>query len=308
VRTDPLVVGNIHWLVAISPRRPLVGSVTADSWWLTLLIGLLGSLLLAAVVETSRRRRDAALALYASEHHLAETLQRSLLPQIPELPGLDIAARYLAGGMGQEVGGDWFDVFLVAGGAVAVTVGDVIGHDIAAASAMAQIRSVVRAYAVEGEEPKHVINRLDRLVQALGLTQLATVVFGLLSPPAADGSRTFTFTNAGHPAPLLRQADGQVEPLLGADPVLIGAPMTVDHMQTVRRLEHGSTLLLFTDGLVEDPARSLDETTADVAACLAEQGAGTDVEALCDRLLDTAAARELRDDVAVLVIRIGGAA
>jgi hypothetical protein len=305
VRNEALTVGGIHWLLSVKSKEPLVGNVAANAWWVTLVAGLLGSLLLAAVVETSRRRRDDALALYASEHHVAETLQRSLLPKLPTLDGLDVAARYLAGSKGQEVGGDWFDVFPVAGGGVAITVGDVIGHDLAAASAMAEIRAAVRAYAIDGDEPRSVINRLDRLVKALGLTPLATVVYGVLGPTSSDGSRTLTYTNAGHPVPLLRTPSGQVEPLSASESILIGAPMPVDHLQTEERIEPGSTLLLFTDGLIEEPGRPLEDSMSELIACFAEYGAASDVDEVCERVLGLTRGRDLRDDVAVLAIRVG---
>ncbi|MBV9293195.1 MAG: serine/threonine-protein phosphatase, partial [Frankiales bacterium] len=259
VQNDPLVAGGSHWLVSIKAKRPLVGSAAANLWWIALLAGLAGSVLIASVIETVARRRDDALALYAKEHEVAETLQRSLLPQLPEIAGLEFAARYLAGGVGQEVGGDWFDVFPVGGGRVGVAVGDVIGHDLAAASAMAQVRAALRAFAIDGDQPAPVLNRLDHLVETLNLTQLVTVVYGVLDPPAEDGSRRFTFSNAGHLAPLLRSPDGSVEQLAGGDSVLIGAPIDVEHQQVARILTPGSTLVLFTDGLIEVPGQPLEE-------------------------------------------------
>jgi hypothetical protein len=306
VRNVPLAAGASQWLVSVKAKRPLVGGVAAAAWWITLIAGVAGSLLIALVIETVARRRDAALALYASEHQVAETLQRSLLPKLPAIPGLDLAARYLAGGSGQEVGGDWFDAFPVSGGRVGIAVGDVIGHDLAAASAMAQIRAALRAYAVDGDPPKTVINRLDHLVDALGLTQLVTVVYGVLDPPAPDGSRLLTHTNAGHLPPLLRTASGQVQQISGGDSIVIGAPLAVDHSQAEQRLEPGSTLLLFTDGLVEVPGRSLEETLDELAATLAAQDPGADPESVCDHVLASASSRELRDDIALLAIRIGG--
>jgi hypothetical protein len=303
VRNERLGVGQIHWLLSVSARHPLVGGVAANAWWVAVLVGVFGSILLAFVVETSRRRRDAALALYASEHQVAETLQRSLLPSLPSIPGLEFAARYLAGSTGQEVGGDWFDVFPVRGGGIAITVGDVIGHDLAAASAMAQIRAAVRAYAVDGDEPRSVINRLDGLVDALGLTQLATVIYGVLAPAAPDGSRVLTYTNAGHLAPLLRSPSGRVTAVEGGDSILLGAPIVVDHAQTQLLLEPGSTLVLFTDGLVEVPGRPLDEGVDQLVTALADP-AVTDLDTLCQRVLATTSDRELRDDVALRVIRL----
>lgn len=304
VRRLPLEAGASHWLLEVKARQPLVGQVATNAWWVALLVGLAGTVLIAVAVETAARRRDAALALYESEHQVAETLQRSLLPRLPHIPGLELAARYLAGGQGQQVGGDWFDAFPVSGGRVGIAVGDVIGHDVVAASAMAQIRAALRAYAIDGAPPEQVINRLDHLVEQLGLTQLVTVVYGLLEPPAADGSRLLTHTNAGHLAPLVRTASGEVSTLTAGESVVIGAPITFAHTQVEQRLEAGSTLLLFTDGLVEVPGGSIEDKLGDLSATLAETDVD-DLEALCDRIIGTTADRPLRDDVALLVIRMG---
>lgn len=302
-QTVPLQAGVVQWTVQIRPRTPLVGDLAAHGWWVSLGVGLLGALLVAAVVETAARRRDAALALYDAEHQVAETLQRSLLPQLPSLPGLDVAARYLASGVGQQVGGDWFDVFPVAGGRVGVVVGDVIGHDLEAASAMAQIRASLRAYAIDGAEPVEVITRLDRLVDALGLTQLVTVVYGVLEPPAPDGSRRLRYTNAGHLAPLMRHPDGRVETLDGGESVVLGAPIAADHSQGETVVEDGAVVVMFTDGLVEVPGGSLDERLrrlADTIAAQPDPGA----EVLCDRVLAGMSPQTLRDDIALLAVRV----
>lgn len=303
VSRQALPVGASHWFLAIAARRPLVGSVAANAQWLVLIGGILASLLIAAVIEAAASRRDAALALYEGEHQIAETLQRSLLPQLPGLPGLELAARYLAAGAGQEVGGDWFDAFPIAGGRVGLAIGDVIGHDLTAASAMAQIRASLRAYAVDGASPAAVINRLDHLVDALGLTQLVTVIYAVLEPAAADGSRLLRYTNAGHLPPLLREPHGPVRPLSGGDSILIGAPIDVNHAEAEVLMQPGSMLLLFTDGLVEVPGVPLGETLDLLASHVSLHDDGTDVEAMCEHVLATTTDRERRDDIALLVVR-----
>jgi hypothetical protein len=304
VDTQTVPVGTSHWLLAAKARRSLVGSVATDAWWVVLIGGVLGSFLIGVTIETAARRRDAALALYEGEHQMAETLQRSLLPRLTALPSLGLAARYLAAGTGQEVGGDWFDAFPITGGRVGIVIGDVIGHDLEAASAMAQIRASLRAYAVDGDPPATVINRLDHLVDTFALTQLVTVIYGVLGPVAADGSRLLRWANAGHLPPLLRSPHGDVTALTGGDSVLLGAPIPVDHHQAERRLEPGSTLLLFTDGLVEVPGRALEETLAELAAALAVTEGAMDVEAMCERVVAGVSDRVLRDDIALLAIEI----
>jgi hypothetical protein len=303
VTTQALPVGASSWFLSISARRPLVGSVAANAEWLVLFGGILASLLISAVIASAASRRDAAMALYEGEHQIAETLQRSLLPKLPNLPDLELAARYLAAGAGQEVGGDWFDAFPIAGGRVGLAIGDVIGHDLTAASAMAQIRASLRAYAVDGASPAAVINRLDHLVDALGLTQLVTVFYAVLEPVEADGSRLLRFTNAGHLPPLLREPNGPVRPLAGGDSILIGAPIDVNHSEAEVRMQPGSMLLLFTDGLVEVPGVPLGETLDLLASNVALRDDSTDVEAMCDHVLATTTDRERRDDVALLVVQ-----
>ncbi|HEX4654466.1 MAG TPA: PP2C family protein-serine/threonine phosphatase [Mycobacteriales bacterium] len=303
VHDDLLTVGNAKWLLTVSARSPLVGRLTADSPWIVLGIGVLGSLLVGFVVETVARRRDAAIALYEVEHHVAESLQRALLPTLPDLPGLQLAARYLASGAGQQVGGDWFDAFPVAGGRCGLVVGDVIGHDVAAASAMSQIRALLRGYAVDGDSPAAVLTRLERIIDELQLTQLVTVFYGLLEPPAADGSRALRYSNAGHVPPVLRRPDGTVEPLAGGASVVIGAPIPAEYAESEVRLPLGSTLALFTDGLVEVPGGSLTQGLDRVSQTVANLGEEPP-EALCDDLLREVSLRSLRDDVALLVVRV----
>ena len=303
VRNDPFDAGDAKWLLAVKAHRPLVGSLTSKAPWFTLGVGIIGSLLIAAVVEITARRRNAAVALYEAEHQVAETLQRSLLPKLPNLPGLDLAARYLASGAGQQVGGDWFDVFPVSNGRVGIVVGDVIGHDLAAASEMAQIRSALRAYAVDGDEPALVITRLDRLVDALRLTQLVTVFYGVLDPPDAEGRRELRYSNAGHLPPIVRHPDGSTDTIAGGSSAVLGAPMSIEHSQGTHTIDPGDVVVLYTDGLVEMPGGSLDDGLARLAETIARPGRG-DAEAMCEQVLSGMTPRSLRDDIALLAVRI----
>jgi len=303
VERTTLDAGVAKWLLEVKARSPLVGKLTANAPWLVLAAGVLGTLLLAVVVEAVARRRDAALELYRVEHQVAETLQRSLLPRLPELTGLDLAARYLASGVGQEVGGDWFDAFPIAGDRCGLVVGDVIGHDVAAASAMAQIRALLRGYAVEGASPAEVLTRLDRVIDQLQLTQLVTVFYGLLEPPAADGSRRLRYSNAGHVPPIVCLPDGQVEALDGGASVVIGAPISAEYVESEHRLGAGDTVVMFTDGLVEVPGGSLTDGLDRLAGKISAHREKSPEE-LCDDLLADASQQSLRDDVALLVVRL----
>jgi hypothetical protein len=126
---------------------------------------------------------------------------------------------------------------------VGLAVGDVIGHDLEAASAMAQIRAALRAYAVHGDPPSTVITALGHLVDTFNLTQLVTVTHGVLEPAGADGTRSLGYTNAGHLPPFLRHPDGRVESLSAGGSVVIGAQMSPDHTQAERLIAPDVALL-----------------------------------------------------------------
>jgi serine phosphatase RsbU (regulator of sigma subunit) len=302
VRRQKLPVGTASWLLVVKAKRPLVGDVAATAPWFALVAGLVATGLIGGIVETGARRRKVAESLLVKERETAETFQRSLLPHLPAMPGLDLGARYLASGRGQQVGGDWFDVFPVAGDRVGIVIGDVMGHDLAAASGMAQVRSALRAYALEGECPAAALDLLERFVTTLHVTELVTVLYAVLGPAAADGSRQLSWSNAGHLPPLLRQPDGEVQSLTDGASLLIGTGLSVPHLSGTRTLAAGSTLLLFTDGLVEQPGRSLDEAIDALATAVTSCAGGA--EELCDIVLNTAPEASRRDDIAVLAVRL----
>ena len=127
----------------------------------------------AVVMLGYLQQLHAERAARLQERELSAALQRSLLPTLPDLPGISCAARYLVGSAHAQVGGDWYDLFALPDGAIGVAIGDVMGHDLAAAAAMGQLRSVLRSYAYEGSSPSVVLDRLDRLVQDFEMAQLA---------------------------------------------------------------------------------------------------------------------------------------
>ncbi len=297
-------VGASTWVLGVRPKGSLVGGLSSSAWWIVLLAGIVAALLLASLIEFAVRRRDAALALYEAENQQAETLQRSLLPTLPQLPDLELAARYQAGGASQKVGGDWFDAFPLAGGGAGFVIGDVIGHDLEAAAAMSQVRAALRAYAYEGDEPASVLTRLDRLVTTFELTQLVSVVYGVLGPMQPDGSRTLALANAGHLPPLLQHPDGSVTEISEGSSVVIGVPVAETRAQTQRVVTPGSTLLLFTDGLLEGPTLSLSETIPALAEVVAAHSPDAGCEALCERVLAARPNQNQRDDIALLALRL----
>jgi hypothetical protein len=303
VRYQPFHAGSTAWDLGVSATGPLVGTLAADVEWLVLAVGIVGSVLIAVVVEIEARRRDAAIARYASEHELAETLQRSLLPELPHLDGLDVAARYLASGAGQQVGGDWFDVFALDDGRVGMVIGDVIGHDIAAAAAMSQIRATLRAYAWEGKGPGKVLQQLDEAVDAFASAQLVTVFYGVLDRPAPDGSRRMRYANAGHLPPVIKRPNGPAELLEGATSVVIGAPSEAIRAEAEVVLPNGTMLLFFTDGLIEVPGDSLAAALSELVASV-DRCAMASADALCEEVVTLARPLELRDDIAALAVRL----
>jgi PAS domain S-box-containing protein len=245
--------------------------------------------------------------LYSREHEVAVALQRSMLPDLPHVPGLEVSAHYFAGSERADVGGDWYDVVPLPDGAVGIAVGDVMGHDLTAAAAMGQLRSVLRSYAWEGHRPAEVLDRLDRLVQGLGMAQLATCVYGRLEP--VEGGALLRYANAGHLPPVVQRRNGDIQVLDSGKSVLIGAPGTADGVETGRTdasalISRGSTLVLYTDGLVEDRGVDVDTGVARLCSLVAEHDPALGVGALCDRLLDELLTGPRTDDAAVMAVRI----
>jgi PAS domain S-box-containing protein len=244
---------------------------------------------------------------YERELRVAETLQRNLLPQRPpKLPGFESAVRYVPGSAGVKVGGDWYDVIPGQDGSAVVMVGDVMGHDLHAAVLMGRLRSAVRAYAIEDDRPATLLTRLDRLVQRLEPGELVTMVVARIAP---DGS-SLTYANAGHPPPLLVDPDGSTSFLEEAHSVLVGVSPAdeLDYEEASISIEPGATLLLYTDGLVEDRDAELGEGLA-LLADEAGRRVGSRLETLCDAVLARLDAPRRRDDIALLAIRsVAGAA
>jgi PAS domain S-box-containing protein len=246
----------------------------------------------------------AALAIeharvYKRELGVVEVLQRSLLPErLPRLPGIQVGARYLPGGAGAEVGGDWYDAIPLEGGRIGLALGDVVGHGIGAAALMGQLRNALRAYAVEGHPPAEVVSRLNLLVQTLEQGRMATLVYMVL---AADlGS--VTFTSAGHLPPLLVGPDGSAEYLESPRVPPLGVLARAAYSETEAEIPSGSTLVLYTDGLVEERGASIGRGL-DALKRAALAGAH-DPDALCEHIIATLLAdREATDDVAVLALK-----
>ncbi|WP_045696494.1 SpoIIE family protein phosphatase [Streptomyces rubellomurinus] len=239
--------------------------------------------------------------LYDAEFALARGLQQGLLPhRLPGIPGVRITARYLPGTQGMEIGGDWYDA-ITTGGDLTLVIGDVEGHSVAAAAAMGQLRSAVRAFASGGEPAGQVLARTNRLLLDLDPGLLASCCLARLTP--ADG--TLRIARAGHLPPVLRHPDGRAEVLDVAGGPLLGVDERAEYPVTERRLPPGGLLALYTDGLVEDPAEAIDQGVERLRAALARgggPGAGAaGLEALAGRLLREVGPVHRVDDVALLL-------
>jgi PAS domain S-box-containing protein len=237
--------------------------------------------------------------VYEREHRIAETLQRSLLPdRLPDLPGLEVAARYLPAASEAEVGGDWYDVIPIAGGAVGLVMGDVAGKGLAGASMVGRLRSALRAYALEGHDAGRVVERLNRLLWTEAEeSQMATMLYVIVDPAAS----TVRWVNAGHPPPIVIGGP-EVHFLQGEASVPLGVLPFPTYEEVMAPLDPGQSLLLYTDGLVERPGEHLDDGLAQLAACVRDAPDGP--QALLDHVVATLVpAGGSADDVALLTLR-----
>jgi serine phosphatase RsbU (regulator of sigma subunit) len=237
------------------------------------------------------------------EREAVIALQRSLLPDVlVQVPGYDLAARYLPATLAAEVGGDWYDAFRADdASALVLAVGDVAGHGLEAASLMGQLRTALRAYAFEGQPPRACLPTLSRLLEMMRRDddlQLATACLVLVDPSTG----MCRVASAGHPPPVVRQPDGTVEFLAGLGGPPLGVKGSHEVGEEFVALRPGAALVLYTDGLVEDRHRGLEAGLVALANVLAEPAASAD--ALCRRLVAALVGDGIReDDVALLVLR-----
>ncbi|WP_052358421.1 SpoIIE family protein phosphatase [Terrabacter tumescens] len=234
------------------------------------------------------------------EHQIAETLQRSLLPdRLPDVPGVALAARYVPATADVQIGGDWYDVVQLPGGLLGLAIGDVAGHGLPAAATMVQVRMALRAYALQDPSPPAVMRGVHQLVAQLPVPEMVTLIYLVFDP----ATRRIRWSNAGHP-PALTVADGRGDFLTGALSPPVGVTADGSFTEASAELPPGATLILFTDGLIERRGVSLTDGLDRLALEASAAAVDDRLEALCDRLLETFLdEHHIEDDVAVLAMR-----
>jgi PAS domain S-box-containing protein len=257
------------------------------------------------VAEELGRRLATGLThaeVIAREHTVAEMLQRSVLPEVlPSVPGLDLAVVYLPATEGVDVGGDWYDAFPLGEERMGIVLGDVVGHNLATATAMNQVRNALRAYAVDEPDPSLVLQRTNTVLTRLLPESMATVFYGVLDLGAGE----LTYANAGHPPPLLVARDG-ARYLTGGGGLMLGVADEAACPTAVAQLEAGSALLLYSDGLVEDRRRSLEEGLDTLAYVFTGRSLAS-AEEMCAAAQAALLEGPTRaDDVCLLAVRLAG--
>ncbi|GAB7190115.1 hypothetical protein NUM3379_08210 [Kineococcus sp. NUM-3379] len=246
--------------------------------------------------------------LYGQQHRMAEGLQRSLLTAPVQPDHLQVVVRYQPAAEAAQVGGDWYDAFLQPDGATVLVIGDVMGHDIDAAAAMSQVRSLLRgiAYAT-GAGPAVVLSGLDAAMHGFRMEPTATAVVARIEQTQDERERDVTrlrWSNAGHPPPMLLTPDGTVTALAGLGPdLLLGIVPEHPRADSAIAVDRGSTVLMYTDGLVERRDQGLDEGLARLRQVVADL-AGEDLDGLVDGILTRMLPERPEDDVALVAVRL----
>ncbi len=314
---EAIPFGNTVITLVTTTSRPLGGPLGRQLPWIFLAGGLLLTGLASTWTNQLIRRREAAEedaatiqglyarldGLYAEQRSIAETLQRALLPRVnPVVPGLETAARYVAGARDMDVGGDWYSLVVIDDTHVAFVVGDVSGRGLSAATVMGRLRFTIRAYLVEGHAPDVVLRMCAGQVDIVDDGHFATVLIGMIDLL----TREVTLVNAGHPEPLV-VSDGEaayarteVGPPLGTFPA--------EYASTRFTMAPGSMLLAYTDGLVERRGELLDIGLHRLATSARSAASADSLDSVLTSVLADMAQDTSEDDTALLAImwRRGG--
>ncbi|MEU5532130.1 SpoIIE family protein phosphatase [Streptomyces sp. NPDC020362] len=248
------------------------------------------------VIDNARR--------FGRQRAVAEAMQRNLLPPLPEHGRFQLAARYQPAPAGSQVGGDWYDAFPLRDGTLALVIGDVVGHDLTAAAGMAQLHGILRSLAWDHTGPTGaVVDRLDDAMHAITTVPMATLVLARVEGPDT-GPWTLRWTSAGHPPPLLLTPDGNAQYLEAGQGLILGTHLGADaHRPSAdHALPPGSTLLLYTDGLIEVPGSDLDTGFGRLRR-RALAHAHEPLDTLCDQLTARMPPGST-DDIALLALRL----
>ncbi|MEU9476528.1 SpoIIE family protein phosphatase [Streptomyces sp. NPDC048191] len=242
---------------------------------------------------------NARLHQYA--HSNAEKLQRALLPELPQAGHVELAARYLPSSTTAEIGGDWYDAFVLPSGDTALVVGDVSGHDLKAAVSMSTLRNMLRGIAVDRQEPPgDVLRRLDLASQTLDPHATATCVYAVIKSDEGGGS-SLHHASAGHLPPLLTTREGETRYLEDGRGLMLGMDAGLPRPSACDPLPPDSTLLLFTDGLIERRGEPLDDAMTRLRRHTPGQ-AQDPLDVFCDELIIKFGA-DSTDDIALLALR-----
>ncbi|MET9324132.1 SpoIIE family protein phosphatase [Streptomyces sp. NPDC003038] len=237
--------------------------------------------------------------LYDAKHDLAHGLQQALLPHaLPAVAGVRVAARYLPATRGMDIGGDFYDLIRLSDTTCAAVIGDVQGHNVAAAALMGQVRTAVHAHAAAGAAPDEVLARTNRLLTDLDPGLFTSCLYAHLDL----AGRRATLASAGHPAPLLRHPDGHCRVLAVPPGLLLGIDPSATYAVTDIALPYGSVLALYTDGLVETPGTDFDDSVENLARHLAD-ATDENIESLIDVLLRHARQEPRTDDIALMLLQ-----
>lgn len=308
--TETVPFGDGKLTLVMSSRSSLAGWLPQALPWIIAIVGsiLTASATIGAVLITRRRRDAERLAgrfqqtageshrLYAEQRTIAQAVQHALLPTLPEIPGLVTSARYDAGEQGIDIGGDWYDLIDQGGGRVLMVVGDVSGRGLRAATTMVSLRYAIHAYAAQNDSPATILLRLGQLVSVADSGQFATILIAGVDV----GARQITVTSAGHLPPLLMNNGDTafIETKVGLP---IGVDAAARYDTTTIAAPHRSTLIAFTDGLVERRGESLDNGLSRLREVAGRQRLA--LPDLLGTLVTELPSGPVDDDIAILGVR-----
>jgi serine phosphatase RsbU (regulator of sigma subunit) len=309
--SDVVPFGAGVFTIVVSPNGSLGGTFFERLPWIIAAVGLLVSLTAALMTDRLVRRRRYAEQLvgvldrvaaenremYTEQRSIAQTLQHALLPDtLPELDGLQVGARYVPAASGIDVGGDWYDVVSAGDGQVLVMIGDVSGHGLRAATTMASLRHTALAYAAQDPRPSSVLAQLSDFVNSGAHDYFATMLCVLIDV----GAHRLTVASAGHIPPLLIDGAGGQFVELDAN-VPIGVARKSPYLETAVSVQPATTLIAFTDGLVERRGEVLDIGLARLLD--AATGVALALEDMLSELAQGLASDGHHDDTAIVGIR-----